>query len=398
MADPAAAKPETQLEFRILKGEEELVPWLDLCDACFRSSREYFESHYTLDPDRDHTLIFIALDGDKIVGSVRVFPRYISLPGVGPQRIAGIGEVCTLTSHRGKGISSKLMNMAREESVKRGFSFSTLKSSAAGASMYRKLGYETIDLAVAYETWQRSALDEAAISWQHPVKTLEERDFSPTGSAAFVPSLYAKCISSFAGPFIRSDEYWATWVAKQDKEAHSAKLAVASESEDGSVKAWLLVGFPKKGDVPDELKATPHSVRFKVMDFLCDPPEQSRAALGALTAAAAQVVDSFDSVEARGGLLAGQYGAVPAMDSPTAGSSPGPKSEAEPAEPDGSVLLCCMSAAMMPPPAEGAAGIARAEHIDDSTMYSRLTCTDQIWEAVKAITKETHAFCCADDY
>ncbi len=55
----------------------------------------------------------------------------------------GIYFVATLEAHRGQGLTSRLLSIALADARDRGLSTSSLQSSALGANVYRRLGYES---------------------------------------------------------------------------------------------------------------------------------------------------------------------------------------------------------------------------------------------------------------
>lgn len=382
------------MEYRALAGEQELDAWLDLCDACFRSHRGYFEEHFKLDATRDASLIFVAIDDGLMVGSVRVFPRTVSVRGQGAQSMAGIGEVCTRPSHRGKGIQRILMTMAMEEARKREFSLASLHSASAVIDMYRKFGFHSVPMVQAFEVWNRSALDAAAAAWSHDVQPIEAAAYRERGAPDFARASYAKRAEHFTGPLIRSADYWGTWLARQSKEVFSAQLAVASTSADGACHAYLAVGAPKRSEVPEDLRAQTHQLRLKVLDFVCEPPELARAALGALAACAARAAGEQLAAPAAAPATAPAPPAPPAG-KPT-GASPSVAGTGDASDP---LLLACMPAAWIPAPAsDDGSGITRLEETEETVMYSRLCADDAVWAAVAAAGPTDHTFLCADAY
>merc|ERR1712038_996764 len=77
-------------------------------------------------------------------------------------------------------------------------------------------------------------------------------------------------------------------VGRSVKEALPEMLAVTSAAADGSARAYLLVCAPEGYLVPESSKAEKHSLRLKVLDFCCEPPDLARSAFGALAACAAK--------------------------------------------------------------------------------------------------------------
>lgn len=118
------------IEFRTLR-QEELERWYDHCVTAFNKGvvdaeyRQYFKDHYENDPFRDLESIFVAVDGETIVSTVRIFYRKVYLQG---QEISmgGIGEVCTQPEYYKLGLSSRLLTMAIDKMGKKRIAISML--------------------------------------------------------------------------------------------------------------------------------------------------------------------------------------------------------------------------------------------------------------------------------
>ena len=119
---------------------EELESWYAFCGRIFSSTgTDYFRAHYMNDPDAHCEDIFVARKDGEIVSSVRLFTRSAWVNGR-VARVGGIGEVCSEPSIRGLGVSTHLLNLARERMDARGWELGMLYTGRH--SHYARVGFE----------------------------------------------------------------------------------------------------------------------------------------------------------------------------------------------------------------------------------------------------------------
>jgi GNAT superfamily N-acetyltransferase len=127
----------------------ELDQWLDLLADVFagKTTRDYFELHWAADPSGSRQLenVFVAWAAEDatIVGSVRLYYRTIRAGGA-EVRCAGVGEVATRSTHRGRGVASSLLTLAGGAMRERGLGLSVLHTSSA-PGLYQKHGWTAVD-------------------------------------------------------------------------------------------------------------------------------------------------------------------------------------------------------------------------------------------------------------
>ena len=148
---PAAGPPPTRTSILSASADpqSDLELWLDLLAAVFagKTTRSYFQLHWEADLAASRSLenVFVAWDGPEVVGSVRLYQRTVrartGLGGsAGGVRCAGVGEVATRSSHRGRGVASSLLDLATEAMRGRlGTPLSVLHTSSAPA-LYQRHG------------------------------------------------------------------------------------------------------------------------------------------------------------------------------------------------------------------------------------------------------------------
>ncbi|HKC50133.1 MAG TPA: GNAT family N-acetyltransferase [Myxococcota bacterium] len=114
---------------------------LDLLEHAF-GLRELFERYMDFDPAFAYGDYLLALEGDAPVACVQIFDKTIGLRGESV-RLGGIGSVATRASHRGRGVSSELLEGALERMRARGMWLSLLFA-APVAPLYERLGWHRI--------------------------------------------------------------------------------------------------------------------------------------------------------------------------------------------------------------------------------------------------------------
>lgn len=187
------------IELRTLR-ESELEAWYAHCHTVFADEAPgYFKRHYELDPDRDASLIFVAVEDGEIAATVRVFRRRVWLKGrLLP--MGGIGEVSTKVAYRQRGLAASLLAMAIEAMTKQGVPISIL---FGDQPIYERAGYRF-----------------CPVKWT--LASIEALEAGPVDMRGFVLSdlpllmgmhdLYAGRVN---GMIQRSCAYWHSWVLAQ---------------------------------------------------------------------------------------------------------------------------------------------------------------------------------------
>ena len=190
------------ISYRRLKPTQ-FEEWIDHCANVFASNeneiehfRDYFRRHFLNDPDRDISTIFVALDDDKIVGSVRLFKRKIYLDG-NIIDAGGIGEVGVNPNYQKKGIATNLLNLAFEDMHNLNINLSFLFASRH--SFYNRLGYEL----VSYNYYKTKVI-KSEQNVKYKLATM--LDFET------LTDLYNNYASKLNGPIYRNLFYFENWV------------------------------------------------------------------------------------------------------------------------------------------------------------------------------------------
>ena len=182
------------IEVRGCESEVELNEVVELCDAAFsNTTREYFVRHLLKDKTLALNDTRILLKDGKIVSSVQIFPRIISLQK-GELKYGGIGNVATLPSERSRGYAGILLKDAFDYMVKKDFPVSMLTTHIN--SYYEKFGFKTVLRTIA-------RISNVKGIGCKDVKVFDEfRDFEN------VINLYKEFNINKTGTIVRDKRYW----------------------------------------------------------------------------------------------------------------------------------------------------------------------------------------------
>ena len=251
-----------------LKTEADISQWTNFCASCFSYKANpppssYFGRHFFNDPSRDANLIRVMKYNEEIVASTRVFSRQISLGNGQKCEAGGIGEVCTHSQHRRKGLAKQLLHNAIDAMKSR--SSPKMKCSLLHASPALTQVYErSADYRAVTSYWSLLPLDADSIRMEQytPGTGFHVRLASfpnDTNSLQQIHQEYSE--HRFAGCIIRSVEYWNEYLSPEIGD--SLHVLVRGDNEDGdsrakeNIVAWMSV-------------RQRYDVRLQLRDFGCD--------------------------------------------------------------------------------------------------------------------------------
>jgi GNAT superfamily N-acetyltransferase len=235
------------MEFRSLR-DSELNAWVAHCGYVFIGvghavDNSYFLRHFNNDPWRDVNGIFVAVDNDKIVSTVRVFRRKVWLMG-SQIPMGGIGEVSTHPDYRGQGLAGTLLNMATDWMAQQGLNVSLLFAGAF--DFYRRFGWECIPRLTRMFTQTYALPCEGRVLRSDDLPELQalEADLIKTNWMV-----------------VRTDpQYWQSWMVNA---IHKAVVA----TERNRIVAWLAYSTDEEAWSVTEFTALPgYEYKF---DGLC---------------------------------------------------------------------------------------------------------------------------------
>ncbi len=138
-------------------------------------------------------------DGDTVVATLRSFPSQMTVPGGGALEASAVTAVTTTSTHRRRGLASRLMAAELAASVQRGEQVSILIAAEWG--IYGRFGYGA---ATEHQTWTVDAL--AARVRHHPHGTVEYVDRDT--ARALAPEVYERHRLQRPGEISRPDRFW----------------------------------------------------------------------------------------------------------------------------------------------------------------------------------------------
>jgi len=137
---------------------------------------------------------------DKVIGMIRIVPRVI-FRGKKEFRVAGISSVCVAPEHRGKGISSILINSTLQECRNRNFDFALLIARRALDHYYTKYGFWGVS------SYNQLLVKGVSCSSESDIILTVEEEISPELIEVY-KHVYDTCYAECFGRFKRDDRYW----------------------------------------------------------------------------------------------------------------------------------------------------------------------------------------------
>lgn len=240
--------------FRSIKPDE-VETWARLCGDGFEEDWQYFYNHYANDPWADNQGVFVADDGGKLVSSVRVFRREVYING-SRVTMGGIGEVTTLREYRGKGLSTKLLNMAASYMETTGLDLSFLFTGTN--HHYAHVGWFTLPRRRVKTPILSCATDGYSLR-------MATREDIPTLSA-----LHDNFAPRFNGVVVRTPEYFERWFNAED---------FTIVERDGKAAAFALLHRNDKQGAYHVSEYSGEQAAFEPMLNLCVIGSEIKAAV-----------------------------------------------------------------------------------------------------------------------
>lgn len=213
------------VEIRSLKSDE-LEKWFDHCSNVFvQTPRQYFVNHWNNDPWKNLNTIFVAVENDNILSTVRIYIREVCIDGR-KMKLGGIGEVSTIPEARKMGLSTVLLNKAIEYMEQNNINISLLFGTHPN---YSKLGWKFLDV-------------YSKISNIDNYKNLYNiRKVNFNDDAKELNDVYKKYTADFNGVLIRDDDfYWTNWVNSESEHFFAA------EDNKGNIIGYMSLSCENK--------------------------------------------------------------------------------------------------------------------------------------------------------
>lgn len=227
--------------------EDEIPAWAEFCASVFSYKEDppppcYFARHYANDPRRDAAMVRVACtEAGRIVSSCRVFQRTISAGNGETVEAGGIGEVCTDTDHRRRGLSKLLLTDAMDMMADRGMQTSLLHSAPAFFPVYGGVGYTCTT-----SKWSVVSVNKRLLASSDNVRMAA----FPKDTARLMKVHQDYSEKRFLGTIVRSEQYWNEYLAKE------LEGTIYVVIEKGVIAGWMSL--------------RPRSGRYQIRDFGCD--------------------------------------------------------------------------------------------------------------------------------
>lgn len=138
-------------------------------------------------------------DGDRVVATLRTFGSEVTVPGGGALDASAVTAVTTTSTHRRRGLASRLIGGELAASAERGEQLSILIAAEWG--IYGRFGYGA---ATEHQTW---TVDTSAARVRHrPAGTVEYVDRDTARDLA--PEVYERYRRKRPGEISRPDHFW----------------------------------------------------------------------------------------------------------------------------------------------------------------------------------------------
>ncbi|HEX5613783.1 MAG TPA: GNAT family N-acetyltransferase [Acidimicrobiia bacterium] len=149
-----------------------------------------------LDPARTHG----AFDGDEMVGTARVFPTELTVPGARTIPAAAVTNVTVASTHRRQGLLTEMMRQELADIASRAEPVAILIASEA--AIYGRFGYGVATEHVLLE------IDAVNASFRAPAPPGSVRLASPEQMRETAPAVYDQLRRAQPGAIGRDDRYW----------------------------------------------------------------------------------------------------------------------------------------------------------------------------------------------
>ncbi|GEM_PF-5962537 len=224
--------------------------WRSFPNHFEHSPSDYFKPSIEKDPFHSDSHVRILKDGQKIIGTIKIFTRKLWIEGK-LYTIGGIANVGTLPEYRGKGLASLLLDDCIHFMEEKGYDLSLLF--AGPIPLYEKKGWQSLDLP-QYEI--------SDLTFTTKKKSENRMFFRPVSwklddSAIF--SLHDGFVKDFDFTIERNPIYWTEYLW-QYKYISSEIFGVEM---DGHLEAYAVVSMDKKTG-----QLNIHEYAVKNTDFL----------------------------------------------------------------------------------------------------------------------------------
>jgi predicted acetyltransferase len=225
-------------------------------DAQIEGARNYLELDRT----------FVAVDGDRVVGSAGALSLELTVPGPATVPTAGVTYVGVLPTHRRQGILTALMAQVIDDARRRGEPVAALLASES--AIYRRFGFGAAVMGAAVEIERPHAQFRRPVDVAGRVRMLE-----PAELAGALPAIWDDYRRRHPGEVSRSEGWWGRRLEDDPifRRGGGPRFAVVWEDGGGFVTYRVQDnwdnGFPRHTLTVEDLVATTPEVRAGLWQY-----------------------------------------------------------------------------------------------------------------------------------
>jgi predicted acetyltransferase len=182
-----------------------------------------------------------SLDGEPC-GGAGSFPMELTLPGGTQVRVAGVGDVGVVPTHRRRGVLRALMADQLRDGAERGEAAAVLHASEGG--IYRRFGYGPAT------RWRQVRIDARRVRWRpdRPGAAGSARVVERAAGRAACAEVHDRVRRAVPGGLSRSDAWWDVVLGDVGSYigGDTSQLLVVHEDPDGRADGYAL--YSLRGD------------------------------------------------------------------------------------------------------------------------------------------------------